>query len=145
MRKRLDVIKTRWRVLLWLVCVSRKSHHLRLNNQDTQIPTRMRSFISASFAAIVFPLFVARPLFLPLPFECERPSAKKREGRLSGRVEPAKKTPVRATMTFGIIFQNVCLCLEGGDPDGRRWRGGQGGGRGVVNPRGVGWQDGVAR
>lgn len=27
-------------------------------------------------------------------------------------------------MTFGIIFQNVCLCLEGGDPDGRRRRGG---------------------
>lgn len=37
-------------------------------------------------------------------------------------------------MTFGIIFQNVCLCLEGGDPDGRRWRGTGGWQRGGQPP-----------
>jgi len=60
-----------------------------------------------------------------------------REGRRTsraGRIEPAEKTPVRSTMTFGIIFQNVCLCLEGGDPDGRRRRGAKGWPRGGQPP-----------
>lgn len=37
-------------------------------------------------------------------------------------------------MTFGIIFQNVCLCLEGGDPDGRRRREARGWQRGGQPP-----------
>jgi len=77
--------------------------------------------------------------------ERERERERKRKGRRdrgregrrasrAGRIEPAEKTPVRSTMTFGIIFQNVCLCLEGGDPDGRRRRGAKGWPRGGQPP-----------
>lgn len=58
-------------------------------------------------------------------------------------------------MTFGIIFQNVCHCLEGGGgwmvgwvvggvgtPTNGEMRGGE---EWVVNPRSEGWQDGGAR
>jgi len=127
----------------------RKSHHLRLNNQNTQTPARTRYALIyfRVFCCDSFPSFCRTSAFSSLALRVRKTKREKeREDRASraGWVEPAKKRQCGPRWLSESFFKMSASASRGVTPTGGG-EGGQEGGRGVVNPRGVGWQDGAAR